>query len=116
VAGRPTLLTADRADDLVLLLAAGVSSARAARIVGVSERSLRRWLSNGLRDRVQQARAARLESTDALAEARLVVLISRAALADWRAGGLELGCSNVAGRSAGLHDADESELLAALAH
>lgn len=87
MAGRPTLLTDDRRADLVLLLAAGVPSARAARIVGVGERTLRRWLGNGLREHVERARASRPESTDAITEARLVVAIARtAALGDWRAG------------------------------
>jgi hypothetical protein len=44
VAGRPSKLTPALADDLVLLLAAGATSARAARAVGVSARSVRRWL------------------------------------------------------------------------
>jgi hypothetical protein len=60
VAGRPSKLTAELADDLVLLLAAGASSARAARAVGVSERSVTRWLRNGLRERVEQARETSL--------------------------------------------------------
>jgi integrase len=44
VARRPSKLTPALADDLVLLLAAGATSARAARAVGVSARSVRRWL------------------------------------------------------------------------
>jgi transposase len=83
--GRLTKLTPELADDLTLLLAAGASPARAARALGVGERSVRRWLGNGLRDRVVAARASRPESTDALSEARLVVLIARAAQDDWRA-------------------------------
>jgi transposase len=85
VAGRPTKLTAELADDLVLMLTAGASSAHAARAVGVGERSVRRWLRNGLAAQVEHARAASRKSTDALSEARLVVLISRAALVDWKA-------------------------------
>jgi transposase len=84
--GRPTKLTPERRDDLVLLLAAGASTARAARCVGVSERSVTRWLRDGLAERVRLARAAGAVSTDALSEARLVVLIARAAQHDWRAG------------------------------
>jgi transposase len=85
--GRPTKLTPERRDDLVLLLSAGASPARAARCVGVSERSVTRWLrDNGLAERVRLARAATPEATDALSEARLVVLITRAAQHDWRAG------------------------------
>jgi hypothetical protein len=83
--GRPTKLTPELADDLVLLLAAEASSARAARAVGVSERSVTRWLRNGLQKNVERARAATPATTDALSEARLVVLISRAALTDWKA-------------------------------
>jgi transposase len=87
VAGRPTLLTDDRRADLILLLANGASSARAARAVGVGERTLRRWLRDGLAEQVAQARAARPEAKDALAEARLVVVVARAAaLGDWKAG------------------------------
>ena len=85
VAGRPSKLTPALADDLVILLAAGASSARAARAVGVSERSVTRWLRNGLAAQVKRARATTPEATDALSEARLVVLISRAALVDWKA-------------------------------
>jgi transposase len=85
MAGRPTKLTPELADDLVLLLAAGASPGRAARALGVGERSVRRWLGNGLRDRVVAARASRPEATDALSEARLVVLIARAAIHDWKA-------------------------------
>jgi transposase len=78
---------ADRelADDLVLLLAAGASPARAARALGVGERSVRRWLSDGLRERVRQARAIGPQSTDALGEARALVLTLRAAESDWKA-------------------------------
>jgi transposase len=85
MAGRPTLLTPERADDLVLLLAAGASPARAAAAVGVGERSVTRWLRDGLRERVIEARAASPETAEALSEARLVVLIARAAVHDWKA-------------------------------
>jgi transposase len=85
VAGRPTKLTPEREDDLVLLLAAGVPKAVAARAVSVSERSVERWLGDGLRDRVEEARAAGQEQADATSEARLVVLITLAARTDWRA-------------------------------
>jgi hypothetical protein len=61
--GRPTKLTPERRDDLVLLLAAGASTARAARCVGVSERSVTRWLRDGLAERVRLARAAGAVST-----------------------------------------------------
>lgn len=84
--GRPTKLTPERADDLVLLLAAGASTARAAAAVGVGERSVTRWLrEGGLRERVRAARASKPDPTDALSEARLVVLIAKAAQHDWRA-------------------------------
>jgi transposase len=84
--GRPTLLTPERADDLVLLLSAGASVPRAARAIGVGERSVRRWLGErGLHEKVIEARAATPETTDALQEARLVVLVARAAEHDWRA-------------------------------
>ncbi len=69
----------------MLLLAAGVPARLAARSVGVSERSVERWMKNGLRERVAGARAAGQEQTDAQSEARLVVLISLAARSDWRA-------------------------------
>jgi transposase len=73
--------------DLVLLLANGLSIRSAARVAGVSRRSLTRWLADGLRERVAKAREARPESTDSMTEARLVVAIARAAaLGDWRAG------------------------------
>ncbi len=85
MAGCPTKLTPALADDVVLLLAAGASSARAARAVGVSERSVTRWLRNGLAVRVEQARAAGPVSSEALTEARLVVLLARAAQFDWKA-------------------------------
>ena len=83
---RPTKLTPERADDLVVLLAVRVPVAVAARSVNVSRRTLDRWLRQpGLRERVEQARAAGPEATDALSEARAVVLILRAAQTDWRA-------------------------------
>jgi transposase len=86
LAGRPTKLTAEVETDLVLLLANGLSIRSAARVVGVSRRSLTRWLADGLTERVAEARASRPETTDALTEARLVVAIARAAaLGDWRA-------------------------------
>jgi hypothetical protein len=44
VTGRPSKLTPALADDLVLLLAARATGARAARAVGVSARSVRRRL------------------------------------------------------------------------
>jgi transposase len=85
MAGRPTKLTPELEDDLVLLLAAGASPARAARALGVGERSIRRGLGNGLRERVRLAQASGQVGTDALSEGRLVVLIARAAAHDWKA-------------------------------
>lgn len=83
---RPTKLTPERADDLVVLLAARVPVEVAARSVNVSRRTLDRWLRRSdLRARVEQARAAGPQATDALFEARAVVLILRAAQTDWRA-------------------------------
>ena len=83
---RPAKLTPERADDLVVLLAARVPVEVAARSVNVSRRTLDRWLrQDELRERVERARAAGAESTDALSEARAVVLILRAAQEDWRA-------------------------------
>jgi transposase-like protein len=41
--GRPTLLTADVADRLVAELAAGANLSDAARVVGISDRTLRAW-------------------------------------------------------------------------
>jgi hypothetical protein len=56
---RPTKLTEAVTDDLVVLLAAGVPVPVAARSVGVSRRTLDRWLrEDELRGRVEQARAA----------------------------------------------------------
>jgi hypothetical protein len=87
MAGRPSKLTPEMETDLVLLLANGLSIRSAALVAGVSRRSLTRWLADGLRQRVEKAREARPESTDAMTEARLVVAIARAAaLGDWRAG------------------------------
>ena len=86
MAGRPTKLTPERADDLVVLLAARVPVEVAARSVNVSRRTLDRWLRQpDLRARVEQARAAGPQATDALSEARAVVLILRAGATDWRA-------------------------------
>jgi transposase len=86
VAGRPTKLTPDLETDLVLLLSNGLSVRSAARVAGVSRRSLTRWLADGLRERVAQARAARPEVRDSQVEARLVVAVARAAaLGEWRA-------------------------------
>ena len=81
----------------LLLLAAGVPKTIAARAVSVSE-SVERWLGDGLRDRVDEARAAGQEQADATSEARLVVLITLAARTDWRAAS---GCGRRAGRSDG---------------
>jgi transposase len=83
---RPSKLTPERVDDLLVLLAARVPVEVAARSVGVSRRTLDRWLrQSDLRARVEQARAAGAQATDALSEARAVVLILRAAQTDWRA-------------------------------
>ena len=83
---RPSQLTEERSDDLVVLLAAGVPVEVAARSVNVSRRTLDRWLRQpGLRARVEQARAATPEASEAASEARLVVLLLRAAAQDWRA-------------------------------
>jgi hypothetical protein len=82
VAGRPSKVTEERADDLAVLLAARVPVEVAARSVNVSRRTLDRWLrQEGFRERIERARAATPEST----EARLVVLLLRAAAHDWRA-------------------------------
>jgi Homeodomain-like domain len=84
--GRPSKLTPERLDDLVVLLAARVPVEVAARSVGVSRRTLDRWLrQEELRERVAHARAAGPEGADALTEARLVVLLLRAASVDWKA-------------------------------
>jgi hypothetical protein len=85
VAGRPSKLTEEREADLVLLLATGVPARVAARSVAVSERSVERWMANGLREKVAAARAAGDEQADATSEARLVVLVTLAARTDWRA-------------------------------
>jgi hypothetical protein len=89
MAGRPSLLTAQRRDDLTLMLAHGVPVGVAARSVDVSPRSVRRWMQEGdLRERVAEIRAARRVEPDASAarlEARLAVLILRASEHDWRA-------------------------------
>jgi transposase len=83
---RPTKLTEPVTDDLVVLLAAGVPVPVAARSVGVSRRTLDRWLREGeLRERMKQARAVGPVSTEAVTEARLVVLLARAAQFDWKA-------------------------------
>jgi len=85
VAGRPSKLTPERRDDLTLMLAHGVPVGVAARSVGVSARSVRRWLAEGdLRERVDEVRAAERHA-DATSEARLVVLILRATEHEWRA-------------------------------
>lgn len=84
--GRPSKLTKQVESDLTLLLAQGVPVKLAATSVDVSPRSVRRWLREGdLRERVAEVRAAERSSSDATAEARLVVLILRAAQHDWRA-------------------------------
>jgi hypothetical protein len=86
MAGRPTKLTPEVETDLVLLLSNGLSICSAARVVGVSRRSLTRWLADGMAERVAEARASRPRSTDALTEARMVVALAKAAaLGDWRA-------------------------------
>jgi transposase len=89
MASRPSKLTPERRDDLTLMLAHGVPVGVAARSVGVSARSLRRWLAEGdLRDRVAELRAARSVDPDASTaqrEARLAVLILKASEHDWRA-------------------------------
>jgi transposase len=86
VAGRPSKLTAERRDDLTLVLAEGVPVGVAARSVGVSPRSLRRWLAEGdLRERVAELRSARRVQPDAISEARLALLILKASEHDWRA-------------------------------
>lgn len=86
MAGRPTKLTEAVADDLVVLLVAGVPVEVAARAVNVSRRTLDRWLrQNELRERVEQARAAGPQSPEAVSEARLVVMLARAAQFDWKA-------------------------------
>jgi Helix-turn-helix domain of resolvase len=84
MAGRPTKLTPELADELVVLLAAGVPVGHAARAVGVSRWTLARWMRDGLRKEVEQARAEGPE-VDARAEARLVALVTRAAQGDWQA-------------------------------
>ena len=86
MAGRPTKLTEAVADDLVVLLAAGVPVEDASRSVGVSRRTLDRWLrQDELRGRIEQARVAGPQSSAAALEARMVVLLLRAAQFDWRA-------------------------------
>jgi hypothetical protein len=80
--GRPTLLTEELADELVLLLAGGLSVSATARAAGVSRRSLTRWMPR-LRPLVEQARAAGPATGSALDEVRLSLLILRGG--DWRA-------------------------------
>ena len=86
MAGRPSKLTREVRDDLTLMLAEGVPVKLAAAATEVSPRSIRRWLHEGdLRERVAEVRATEREEKDAITEARLVVLILRAAQTDWRA-------------------------------
>jgi transposase len=86
VAGRPSLLTEERRADLTLALAEGVPARIAAASVGVSPRTVRHWLATSdLRERVAELRDTRSEHADAENEARLVLLILRAAQHDWRA-------------------------------
>jgi hypothetical protein len=80
MSGRPTLLTDEREADLTLLLAYRVPIEVAARSVGVSTRSVRRWLAErDLRERVAELRAAEPEQVALTTEARLVVLLLRGA-------------------------------------
>jgi hypothetical protein len=68
------------------MLANGVPVSIAARSVDVSPRTLRRWMQEGdLRERVAEIRAARRTGDGAASEARLTVLITKAAEHDWRA-------------------------------
>jgi transposase len=79
VTGRPTKLTPDLETNLVLLLPNGLSVRSAARVVDVSRRSLTRWLADGLRERVAEARTATPEANDAAIEARVVLALAQAA-------------------------------------
>ena len=89
VAGRPSKLTPETEVDLTLLLARGVPVKIAASATDVSPRSVRRWLHEGLRERVAEVRATEgaapgeVLHADATDEARMVVLLLRAN--DWRA-------------------------------
>lgn len=88
MAGRPSKRTREVEADLTLMLAQGVPVKVAAAATEVSPRSVRRWLREGdLRERVAEVRATEREDVraDAITEARLVVLILRAAQTDWRA-------------------------------
>jgi transposase len=86
MAGRPTKLTETVADDLVVLLTSGVPVKVAARSVGISRRTLDRWLrQDELRGRIQQARVAGPQSSAAALEARMTLLLVRAAQYDWKA-------------------------------
>jgi hypothetical protein len=78
---RPSTLTAQLEGDLLVLLAAGMSAAAAARALGMPERTVRRW-ARQLADRVEQNRGAG-PSTGALEEARLTTVLLRSS--DWRA-------------------------------
>jgi transposase len=86
MAGRPSKLTPERRDDLTLMLAHGVPVGVAAKSVGVSARTLRRWLAEGdLRERIAEIRSARRTGDGAASEARMVVLLLKASEHDWRA-------------------------------
>jgi hypothetical protein len=78
---RSTRLTPDLADDLVALLAAGMSASAAARTLGLPARTVRRW-ALVLRDRVEQQRGAGPTAAGA-EEAGLALLLLRSS--DWRA-------------------------------
>jgi hypothetical protein len=89
LAGRPTLLTPELGDRLVLMLSAGNYLHVALAAVSVGAQTFRDWMARGLsgkladepfrelRERVEQARAE--------GEVRLVTSIARAAQDDWRA-------------------------------
>ena len=89
MAGRPSKLTREVEADLTLMLAQGVPVRIAAAATDVSPRSVRRWLHEGLRERVAEVKATERAAlgdglhADATDEARLVVLLLRAS--DWRA-------------------------------
>ena len=77
----------ERADRLIGLLRAGNTRRAAARVAGISERTLRDWLTLGARGEEPYATMlARLDAARAEGEARQVTQIATAATDDWRAG------------------------------
>lgn len=84
---RQTKLTPEVTERIVSAIRVGVPHVTAAAAAGINPSTLRLWLANGAKGKSQRYIdfAAAVRAAEAEAEARMVALVAKAGLSDWKA-------------------------------